>query len=236
MTGRETRRDEASRSHAALMDKVYRRQRHFYDLTRKYYLLGRDRLIRELGATPGQSVVEVGCGTARNLIRIAQAYPGVRLYGLDASQEMLRTAAEAVSRAGLTERITLAHGLAEQMTPALFGETRPFDHAVFSYSLSMIPDWLGALRSAARAIRPEGLVHIVDFGDLGGLWPPARRALRGWLGLFHVAPRGKLLEILEMSLSPRPSLSLHILPGRYEFLFRGSPGAVLDIDSRSVAA
>ena len=30
---------------AALMDRLYRRQRHFYDVTRKHYLLGRDRLI-----------------------------------------------------------------------------------------------------------------------------------------------------------------------------------------------
>ena len=27
------------------MDRIYRRQRHVYDFTRKYYLLGRDRLI-----------------------------------------------------------------------------------------------------------------------------------------------------------------------------------------------
>ncbi|TIQ66810.1 MAG: SAM-dependent methyltransferase, partial [Mesorhizobium sp.] len=30
------------------MDGVYRWQRHIYDLTRKYYLLGRDRLISGL--------------------------------------------------------------------------------------------------------------------------------------------------------------------------------------------
>ena len=34
---------EASGSgHAGHMDAIYRSQRHFYDLTRKYYLLGRD--------------------------------------------------------------------------------------------------------------------------------------------------------------------------------------------------
>ena len=27
---------------AALMDRMYRHQRHIYDLTRKFYLLGRD--------------------------------------------------------------------------------------------------------------------------------------------------------------------------------------------------
>ena len=35
-----------ARDHAALMDTVYRGQRHIYDATRKYFLFGRDRLIR----------------------------------------------------------------------------------------------------------------------------------------------------------------------------------------------
>src|SRR5207248_267479 len=61
--------------HAALMDKVYRRQRYFYDFTRKYYLFGRDRAIHELRLPAGARLVEVGCGTARNLVRIARRYP-----------------------------------------------------------------------------------------------------------------------------------------------------------------
>ena len=39
--------------HAGLMDKVYRQQRHIYDLTRRYYLLGRDTMIAGLDAAPG---------------------------------------------------------------------------------------------------------------------------------------------------------------------------------------
>ncbi|RUV53463.1 SAM-dependent methyltransferase, partial [Mesorhizobium sp. M5C.F.Ca.IN.020.14.1.1] len=39
------RHAEPPARHAELMDGVYRWQRHIYDLTRKYYLLGRDRLI-----------------------------------------------------------------------------------------------------------------------------------------------------------------------------------------------
>ena len=57
------------------MDRVYRHQRYIYDLTRKYYLFGRDRLIRELDLKPGERLVEIGCGTARNLVRIARRYP-----------------------------------------------------------------------------------------------------------------------------------------------------------------
>ena len=33
---------------AVLMDRIYRHQRHIYNLSRKYYLLGRDRMIAEL--------------------------------------------------------------------------------------------------------------------------------------------------------------------------------------------
>lgn len=36
------------RDAAALMDAIYRRQRHIYDASRKFYLLGRDGLIADL--------------------------------------------------------------------------------------------------------------------------------------------------------------------------------------------
>ena len=49
---------EMDSSHAGHMDAIYRTQRHFYDLTRKYYLLGRDRLIRRLDPPKGGSVIE----------------------------------------------------------------------------------------------------------------------------------------------------------------------------------
>src|SRR5689334_15142327 len=139
--------DESTRGHAALMDAVYRRQRYIYDFTRKYYLFGRDRLINQLALKPGNRLVEVGCGTARNLVKIARRYPGAHLFGLDASAEMLKTASASVARAGLEDRIKLAQGYAEALTPSLFGQTRPFDVALFSYSLSMIPDWKQALEA-----------------------------------------------------------------------------------------
>ena len=218
--------DAARANHAALMDKVYRHQRHIYDLTRKYYLLGRDRLVKDLDAKPGENIVEIGCGTARNLIRIAESYPGTKLYGLDASAEMLRTAREAVSHARLSDRIVLAHALAEELSPGLFGLDRPFDHAIFSYSLSMIPDWRGALKRGAQCVRPGGSVHVVDFGDLGSLWRLAGKALRAWLRLFHVAPRDELLNLLESGMRTRQGCSLLIWPGRYAFVLKASPAII----------
>jgi S-adenosylmethionine-diacylgycerolhomoserine-N-methlytransferase len=215
--------------HAQLMDQVYRHQRHIYDLTRKYYLLGRDRLVRDLHAKAGETVVEIGCGTARNLVRMTKSYPGARLFGLDASAEMLLTANESITRAGLGGQILVKHALAENMTPELFGLSGQFDHAVFSYSLSMIPDWRAALATAARCVRPDGAVHVVDFGDLKGLWGPFDRALRAWLRLFHVAPRDELLAAVEAAAQRDRDYSLHVLPGRYAFVLSAKPSAILRI-------
>ena len=79
----------------SLMDGVYRYQRHIYDLTRKYYLLGRDRMISGLDVPAGGTVLELGCGTGRNIVLAARRYPDARFFGLDISAEMLETAAAA---------------------------------------------------------------------------------------------------------------------------------------------
>jgi S-adenosylmethionine-diacylgycerolhomoserine-N-methlytransferase len=218
-------------NHGALMDDVYRHQRYIYDLTRKYYLFGRDRLIRDLDLKPGERLIEVGCGTARNLIAIAQLYPGAILYGLDASQEMLKTAEQAIARAGLSSRIKLIHAYAEALTPALFGEDKPFDRAVFSYSLSMIPDWRQAMRAASQALAPDGRIHVVDFGDLSGMGPVFAGLMRAWLRQFHVEPRVEILRGLESHLAANDHSGndLRILLGRYAFVFRGTQEGVLRI-------
>ena len=171
-------------SHGVLMDQVYRRQKHIYDFTRKYYLFGRDRLIAEMNATPDARVIELGCGTGRNLARIGKVWPQVSLYGLDISQQMLGLAAEK-----LGTRATLAAGDATGFDPAALFATSAFDHVVLSYALSMIPDWQGTIAHAAGLLAPGGRIHIVDFGDLADLPRPMSGLLRGWLRLFHVTPR-----------------------------------------------
>src|SRR5690242_2621923 len=223
------RRPGLASSHLALMDQVYRRQRHFYDLTRRHYLFGRDKLIEGLAAKPGQRILEVGCGTARNLIKLAKRYPETELWGVDASREMLRTAEQALARTRLY-RIKLCHGLAEDI-PELFAAEPPFDHVVFSYSLSMISDWEKALRAAAQTARPEARLHLVDFADFGGLWPSTAGLLRAWLRLFHVTPRSELVARLQNLASGRQDCALDLLPGRYAFVFHASIRAIAELNS-----
>jgi S-adenosylmethionine-diacylgycerolhomoserine-N-methlytransferase len=179
-----------------LMNRIYRYQRHVYDLTRRYYLLGRDRLIDGLNAGPGERVLEIGCGTGRNLICAAKKYPAARFYGIDLSTEMLATARRSICRAGLSMRIEVAVADATSFAPQeLFG-TGKFEHVFVSYSLSMIPDWEAAIDSALGVLGPGGTLQIVDFGDQRDLPDSFRRGLRRWLALFHVTPRDGLEEIL----------------------------------------
>lgn len=176
------------------MDAMYRVQRHIYDLTRRFYLLGRDRLIRELDLRPGEVLCEVGCGTGRNLVHMARRYPDAVICGLDASEEMLKSARAALARHGLTERVRLVQGYAERFDPATdFGLEAPVDRVVFSYSLSMIPPWRAAIDRALETVRPGGTVHIVDFGDQAGLPRWFRSVLYTWLSWFGVHFRPEML-------------------------------------------
>ncbi len=184
-------------AHASRMDAIYRRQRHIYNVTRKYYLFGRDRLISDLAMTPGDTALEIGCGTGRNLVQLARRYPGTQLFGLDISAAMLETAQSATERAGLEPRISLAQGDATGFDPAaVFGHSL-FDRVYFSYTLSMIPDWAAALRMAMQLVAPGGSLHIVDFGQQEHLPGAFRSALHRWLKKFDVAPVAQLPDALK---------------------------------------
>ncbi len=192
MTAIET---EAAGSHADRMDRMYRTQRHFYDLTRKYYLFGRDTLINGLEVPAGGSVLEIGCGTGRNLALIGRRFPQARLFGLDISAEMLVSAEAKLGKPGRT-RTVLRVADATDFQPSEFGETG-FDRIVVSYALSMIPDWEKAIDAAIAALNPGGSLHIADFGQQERLPRLFQRGLQAWLKRFHVTPRNTMVTVLK---------------------------------------
>lgn len=178
--------------HAEHMDGIYRHQRYIYDMTRKFYLLGRDRMIAGLAVPAGGTVLEIGCGTGRNLILAAKRYPAARFYGFDISKMMLATARTNIERAGLSHRITLAEGDASNFSgDTLFG-VAAFDRVYISYSVSMIPPWRDAIRLGFEATKPGGSLHVVDFGQQSRLPGFFRQGLRAWLAKFSVTPREDL--------------------------------------------
>lgn len=186
--------------HPARMDRIYHYQRHLYDATRRFFLPSRQELIRQIGAwmPAGARVLEVGCGTAWNLTRLAERRPDLELYGIDASREMLRTAERCIFQAGLQGRVKVAYALAECLDKHPFTPPgRAFDCVFFSYSLSMIPSWKEAILQAHSALNTGGLLALVDFGDMTGLPWLCREALQKWMSLFGVRDRSEAIRTLE---------------------------------------
>ncbi|HQU84075.1 MAG TPA: class I SAM-dependent methyltransferase [Pyrinomonadaceae bacterium] len=179
------------------MDKMYRYQRYFYDLTRKYYLLGRDKLIAEMKIAEGENVLEIGCGTARNLIILAQKYPKTNFFGLDASAEMLKTAQAKIDAKNI-KNITLRTALADDFTfDKTFELGEKFDAAFFSYAVSIIPPWKESIENALENLQSGKTLYIVDFYDQKALPNWFRKLLTSWLKQFHVKHPEELIPFLE---------------------------------------
>jgi S-adenosylmethionine-diacylgycerolhomoserine-N-methlytransferase len=223
---------------------MYRLTRHVYDVTRRYYLLGRDRLLERVVTARNTATLEVGCGTARNLIKLAQRPEPGRLYGLDASHEMLETAATSIEKTlGVTvspggprltqgstgqtvpghdgkQPIVLRQGLAEQLdAQRMFGREEPFDTIFFSYCLSMIPTWPGAIDAAMANLRPGGQLLIVDFWDQKDLPGLFAAGLKRWLAMFHVHYRPEVHDaIVDLGTSGRGTVEFESVARRYAYI------------------
>jgi S-adenosylmethionine-diacylgycerolhomoserine-N-methlytransferase len=204
---------------AKAMDRMYAVTRHVYDITRRYYLLGRDRMLTRIETSPTAATLEVGCGTARNLVKLCKRPGHGLLYGLDASQNMLDTAARSLERAGC-RGVQLRQALAEDLDAGrLFGRSEPFDTIFFSYCLSMIPTWEAAIEAALANVRPGGTILIVDFWDQGELPTAFAAVLRRWLRLFHVEYRPALHEALSaLGRTGRAEVRFESVARRYAYI------------------
>ena len=180
------------------MDNMYRWTRHVYDISRKYYLLGRDQMINQLDIKKEECVCEVGCGTARNLIKIARKYPKGVFFGLDASEEILKTAQNNLVHSHMNKMITLKQSYSQSFDPReLFGLEKPLNKIIFSYALSIIPPWPESLDHALALLPSGGQIHIVDFGPQDGLPEFFKKFLYWWLKMFHVYYKPEILDYLK---------------------------------------
>ncbi len=201
------------------MDKMYRRQRYFYDLTRKYYLLGRDRLLKEIKISDGENVLEIGCGTGRNLAILANKYPRANFYGLDASAEMLKTAQKKINSKNLSN-ITLKTALADDFSfDKTFCLDKRFDAIFFSFSISMIPAFRESIENALGNLESGKSLYIVDFFDQNNLPVWIRKILQSWLRQFHVKYPEELIPFLkELENKKQGKLSVKPVFKSYSFI------------------
>ncbi len=141
-----------------------------YDLLVWLLLFGRERSFRErlvavARLAPGESVLDVGCGTGSLAIAAQQHVgPSGRVQGVDASVEMIARARKKAAKAGVP--VAFTHGVVEAL---------PFTDAQFDVVLStlMVHHLPRDIRAACaremrRVVKPGGRVLVVDFGPTPG--------------------------------------------------------------------
>ncbi|MEP3277236.1 MAG: class I SAM-dependent methyltransferase [Stappiaceae bacterium] len=182
--------------HGILMDRTYRHMKHVYDISRPTFLAGRAQARKDALKNGTPLICEVGCGTGRNLILMAASPSGknIKFTGFDVSLEMTGYAQARICAAELHKQIEIKR----QDFLSYSNNTNQSCSFLFSYSLSMTPNWKDLLRVAANACRKNGgAIVTADFSTMDD-WPGwIRERLRKNLSYFHVYPRYELVRFLE---------------------------------------
>ncbi len=172
------------------LKEYYRLHSAIYDATRWSFLFGRNQIIRDLAVCPRppRSILEVGCGTGKNVEKLCELHPAAAVFGLDLSGDMLGLARKRLARHG--NRVRWLH----QAYDSPVSTTGGFELVLFSYSLSMFnPGWEGAISAAMADLAPGGCLAVVDFESSPFPW------FRRWMGVNHVRMESHLPPFLEAS-------------------------------------
>jgi SAM-dependent methyltransferase len=122
------------------------------------------RTMDTLALVPGQSVLEVGCGSGVFLPLLASAVaPTGRVVGLDHAPTMVAQARARVATAGLDAVVTVEAGDAYHLPFA----DDSFDAAHCERVLMHLDDPTAVLREMARVVRPGGRIVVAEPDWLG---------------------------------------------------------------------
>jgi SAM-dependent methyltransferase len=137
---------------------------HVADATYGLQWLSARKLLPEMPAVKaaldaGGALLEVGPGSARQLLMLAKVFPHARLVGVDIDPVGVRIARETVARAGLTERISILEGSVEDATAA-----GPFAAVVMVEVLHEIRQDLraGVVAACGKVLMPGGWLLVID--------------------------------------------------------------------------
>ena len=144
--------------HADRMAALYGPQAETYDDFRRRSLPGRGQLCELVELFPGATWIDFGGGTAANLEFVAKKIPELnRVYIVDVCGPLLEMARRRCKEHGWTN---------VECVEADAGSFQPdsaVDVVTFSYSLSMMPNWLTTLKHAHDLLKPGGRIGVVDF-------------------------------------------------------------------------
>jgi SAM-dependent methyltransferase len=127
---------------------------YYHPIAEKYYDRAIPTMLALMGAEPGATVLDAGCGPGVHTIRAARA--GFRVCAADRSQAMLREAQRRVERAGMADRVEFRR---EDLTNLSFPDAS-FDY-VFSWGVIIhIREIDRALDELARIVKPAGKLAL----------------------------------------------------------------------------
>ena len=134
----------------------------FYDLvTEPLHHQHRIDAVDLLRLRPGQTVLDVPCGTGANFPLLDRGVTGTgRIVGVDRSPGMLRKARAKVDRAGWCH-VTLVEADARIVGPDLLGFVR-VDAVISMLGFTVIPDWEAVFERTWELLAPGGRYVVMD--------------------------------------------------------------------------
>lgn len=124
------------------------------------------RLIAEATIQPGHRVLDLGCGTGTLTILIKQLCPAAEVTGLDVDAQVLGLARAKAGRAGV--EVAFHRGPAYKLPYVDGAFDRVLSSLVFHHLTAH--EKRGAFREVFRVLRPDGELHLVDFGPPRSLY------------------------------------------------------------------
>jgi ubiquinone/menaquinone biosynthesis C-methylase UbiE len=107
---------------------------------------------------PLLTAVDIGCGPGDVIIRLARALPDLHVVALDGSAPMIALARDAVTAAGLADRITLLQGY----VPGAALDSHSFDAVLSKDLLHHVPDPSSVWKEIARLAKSGAVVYVMD--------------------------------------------------------------------------
>ncbi len=114
--------------------------------------------MRKMAVSPGDSALDLCCGTCDWTISLAEASQGGPITGLDFSQAMLDVGRQKLKVAPYGDRITLVQGNAMELPYA----DNSFDYVTIGFGLRNVPDLVQVLNEMRRVVKPGGMVVCLE--------------------------------------------------------------------------
>jgi demethylmenaquinone methyltransferase/2-methoxy-6-polyprenyl-1,4-benzoquinol methylase len=152
---------DRSREH---LIETYRKKAKHYDITSRLYpapgypqRAQRRRAVQALGLRPGDSVIDIACGTGLNFALVEEAIgPSGRIIGVDLTDAMLAHAQERIDRNSWSNVSLVLADAADFEFPS------EIDAILSTYALSQVPECAQVIARGAAALCAGGRWVVLD--------------------------------------------------------------------------